>query len=98
MDLFFLKPGSHGFGMIASTLIMIPQAVFLTFMTAFSVTDSNWKHESNTYCIQSSLVSALCELLYLYLITILGNSAIIIPISEMRKWRFREDNLSEVIR
>ncbi|GAB5566385.1 hypothetical protein PRBEI_2000019500 [Prionailurus iriomotensis] len=46
---------SRGFGMVASTLIMIPQAVFLTFMTAFSVTDSNWKHESNTYCIQSSL-------------------------------------------
>lgn len=99
-DLFLLKVGSHVFGIVASALIMIPQAIFpesYLFMTAFSVRNSNWQHLSNTYFIQSSLVSALCELLYLDLLSSLGNSDIIIPISEMRKWRFREDDLSEVI-
>lgn len=49
-------------------------------MTAFSVRNNNGQHLSNSHCTQDSVLNAVHELLYLYLIAILGDSYIIISV------------------
>ena len=65
-------------------------------MTASSMRPYSGQHISNAL-IQDSVLTALHEILYLYFIIILGGSYISIPDLQMRKWKFRENDLSEVM-